>query len=285
MSALKDIRRRLHSTENIKKITDAMERVAAVHLRRAQAKAEQSRPYLLKLKKILENFGSCGIHHPLYEQRKAKKIALVVISADRGLCGAYNANIMLAADNFLKEHAPETVELILVGRKAIEYYKKKKWRIRFQFPSFDAKTSFHNIHLFSKRLVDWFLAKELDQIWLVYTQYISIAERKIAVEKFLNIEKEVSSQKPVKLSYIFEPDPQKVLAAIIPRYCDMRIQMALQEAYAAELSSRIMAMRSASKNSEDLIYQLTLTRNKIRQTEITKETIEISSGSESLFAN
>lgn len=279
MSALKEIRRRLRSVESIKKITKAMERVAAARLRRAQRQAEQSRPYFSRMKKILESFDSSTITHPLFEKREAKTIGLVVVSADRGLSGSYNTNILSAADAFLREHSSKNVELILVGRKAIEHYKNKNWKIRFQFPNWTKEISFHEIHLFTTQLVDWFLSKELDEVWLVYTRYISIMERSVAVEKFLNIGQEKKEKKNPTV-YTFEPNAQEVFALLIPRYCAVRIQTILHEARAAELAARVVAMQTASKNSQDLIDRLTLIRNKLRQREITRETIEIATGAQ-----
>lgn len=278
MTSLRDIRSHLRSIENIKKITDAMERVAAARLRRAQAQAEQARPYITKLKQIVETLGA-EFTHPLFEQREIKKTGLIVIAADKGLSGSYNTNILQAADKFLKNYHQENVELLLFGRKALDYYQRKKWPIRHQAVEWGGKISVHEIKVLSDHLVQWFLSGELDEIWLIYTHYITIMNKKIIVEKFLNIEKPPAGKKG-RENYIFEPIPEEILAELLPRYCGTRIQTALFEAYASELAARIMAMRSASKNSEDLIHRLTLKRNKVRQAAITKEMIEISAGAE-----
>lgn len=279
MSSLRDIRSHLRSIENIKKITDAMERVAAARLRRAQAQAEQSRPYISKLKQIVEQLAS-EFNHPLFKQREIKKTGLIVITADKGLSGSYNTSVLLAADQFLKKYTQDNIELILFGRKALDHYQRKKWPVRHQTVEWGGKISVHEIKLLSDHLVKWFLTGEFDEIWLIYTHYITIMNKKIVVEKFLNIEKPPAEKAGMDPNYIFEPDPEEILAGILPRYCGTRIQTALYEAYASELAARIMAMRSASKNSEDLISRLTLVRNKIRQGAITKEMIEISAGAE-----
>lgn len=282
MSTLRDIRNRLRSAENIKKITDAMERVAAARLRRAQAKAEQSRSYTSSLKEVLENLAAAESSHPLFEQRQVKKIGLVVITADRGLSGSYNTNLLSAADKFLKNYRADQIELIVLGRKAIDYYRRKNWQVRYQLAEWGGKITFHDIKVFSNQLVNWFLAGEFDEIWLIYTHYINIMNNKILVEKFLNIGKPTTEKPTAYLDYIFEPSLEEILAELLPRYCVTRIQSALNEAYASELASRIMAMRAASKNSEEMIDTLTLMRNKMRQRDITREMIEISSGAESL---
>lgn len=299
MSTLRDIRQRLRSIENIKKITDTMERVAAARLRTAQQKAEQSRPYISKMKDILQKVAVADITHPLFEQREVKKIGVVVIAADRGLSGSYNSTIFAETDAFLKRYAPGEVELFLFGRKAIDYYGKKQWKIRYQLSQWADHTSFHEVSLFSNQLVQAFLAHELDEVWLIYTQYINVMTRRIMVEKFLNIgksefEKKYEPKKAVRRSvedapapsrpkvngdYIFEPSANEVLGQILPRYCMTRIETALFESYASELGARIVAMQTASRNSEEMIAELTLVKNKTRQRDITREMIEITSGS------
>lgn len=284
MSSLRDIRRQLRSVENIKKITDTMERVAAARLRQAQISVEQSGPYIARLKEILERIAaSARLSHPLFEKRTAKKIGVVIVSADRGLSGSYNSTILQKADKFLEKMDPEQVELILLGRKGIEYFKKKKWKIRYQLPKWVDKRSLDDISRFSGQLVKWFLSKELDEVWIIYTHYISILKRKVIIEKFLNIgipQEENNENK--YFNYIFEPDLEAILDQILPMYCLTRVQTALYESYASELAARIVAMQTASKNSEEMITRLTLKKNKIRQAEITREMIEITSGAEGL---
>lgn len=282
MSNLKDIRRQLRSVENIKKITDTMERIALARLRSAQEKAEQSKPYLTKLKEILEHLlADSKPSHPLFEKRAAKRIGVVVVSADRGLSGSYNTNIFQASDRFLKKFNPDQIELILLGRKSIEYYKKRPWKIRDQIERWSEKSTFEVISKFTDKLIHWFSSKELDEVWLIYTQYISMMRRNVVVEKFLNIGNMDTSQTKT-VNYILEPDLEAILKQILPRYCSSRIQAVLHESYAAELAARVIAMQTASKNSEEMIINLTLTKNKIRQTDITREMLEITGGAEGL---
>lgn len=276
MSSLRDIRNRIRSVENIKKITQAMERVAAVHLRRAQKKAEQSAPYANKLKEILEKLASLHLDNPLFHQREVKKTALVIVSADKGLAGSYNSNLFQESDRFLKKYTPENLELILVGKKAVEYYRKKDWQIHLKIEDWGGKIALDQIKSFSSELVDLFVNGTFDEIWIIYTHYISIMKRSVATEKFLNIEKKQTLSRP--LNYIWEPCPHEILAEILPRYCLTQMIRILDEAYASELAARIVAMQAASKNSSEMIESLTLTKNKIRQRDITREMIEISSG-------
>lgn len=281
MSSLRDIRRRLRSTENIKKITDAMERVASARLRRAQAVAEDSRPYAKKMREMLNDLTSSPeMAHPLFVQREVSKSALIIVSADKGLSGSYNTNVLSTANNFLKQYTPENMSLFLFGKKAIEHYQRTKWPIDERFSGWTGKITRDEISRFSNQVIDHFLTQKYDEIWLIYTQFISIANRKVVLDKFLNIEKPESAEAPKHLNYIFEPSPSEILAEILRRYCATRIQEVLHEAYASELSARIMAMQMASKNSEDMIQTLTLHRNRVRQESITREMIEIASGTD-----
>lgn len=277
MTSLRDIRRRLRSVENIKKITDAMERVAAARLRRAQAKAQQSIPYVSRMKGILENLASTEYSHPLFEQREVKKTALVIISADKGLSGPYNTNILSAADKFLKKYDQTNIDVILFGKKAVEHYARKNWRIEREIINWGGIITFPEVIKISNYLVDSYLSGQYDEVWLLYTHYITVMNNEVILEKFLNIGKPKAEKKPLNTNYIFEPSPFAIYAEILPRYCSTKLQAALNDAYASELASRIVAMQTASKNSENMIVDLTLTRNKVRQEGITKEIIEISS--------
>ncbi len=274
MSTLRDIRRRLRSVENTKKITDAMERVAAAQLRRAQEKAEQSRPYILKMKEILDRLTLSEHNNPLFEQRVVKKRALIVISADRGLSGSYNSNLLSAADNFLKKQV-ENTELFLFGRKAIEHYKRGHWTVVEEFMGWGGKISLSEVKQFSDKLIDLFLTHSLDEVWVIYTQYVTLMNRRVVLEKLLNIAPHASEDNSTWINYIFEPNPEEILESMLPLYLATHLQAAFDEAYAAELAARIIAMQVASKNSQEMINDLTLIRNKVRQEGITKEIIEI----------
>lgn len=284
MASLKDIRKRLQTTENIKQITKAMEMIAAARLHRVNQKVQQAKPFSLKLQELLENLSISDLNHPLFEKRTGnKKIGLVVVAADRGLCGSYNNNILAASDQFLQTHSKEHVELILVGRKALEYYQIKGKRIKDSWSKWNDKLTAAQIKHFANQLVEWFLNRELDEIWIIYTHYVNTLIRQVRVEKFLNIEK--SQTKEIYKSstdYIFEPNQTEIYAALLPYYCLTKIQTVLNEAYASELSARVVSMKTATQNAEEMIYKLTLTRNKLRQANITREMLEITAGAESL---
>jgi len=273
MSSLRDIRRQIHSVENIQKITTAMERVAAVHLRRMQKKTEARAPYIAEIRKILDQVASGDIKHPLFEKRKVKKTGLVVIASDKGLAGSFNSAVFSYADNFLQKYVNDTIELILIGRKGIDHYIRRNWNIRLKLEGGGA-TTFIQIKELSDQLIRWFLDGCYDEVWIIYTQYISLTRKSIVAERFLPIGKPSG----VDQNYLFEPNVDEILADLLPRYSAACIQEAIGSSTAAELSARIVAMQTASKNSREMIGGLTLTKNKIRQRDITREMIEITSG-------
>lgn len=215
-----------------------------------------------------------------FEQRETKKVGLLVIGADMGLAGAYNKDIISATNRFLKKYDPSQVELMLVGRKMVEYYKRRQWPIRLKMIGWGEKTTKEQVRDLSGQMVDWFLKGEFDEIWFVYTHYITMTLRKVVVSKFLNIEEPSTEKKFVPINYIFEPSAEEIYGEILMRYCFTTVQNALHEGYASELAARIFAMKAASTNADDIIEKLTLVRNKVRQGSITREVIEITSGAE-----
>lgn len=283
MATLRDIRRKILSVGNIRKITQAMELVAASRLRKAQTKMESSYPYAQKLKETLDLLihASDELHHPLVTSRKIKKTGLVVIAGDRGLCGGYNQSVFTAAEKFLRNYEPSQVELIPVGRKTLDHFETKKWKIMARLGEWGGKLTYHQVEEFTKNLISFYLNGELDEIWLLYTHFINMSAREVRIEKLLNVD--VSKPTIQKTdNYIFEPDASAILAELLPHYCIAKMQSTLNDAYVAELAARISSMRVATKNAEELIERLTLIRNKVRQAGITRELIEITSGAENL---
>lgn len=286
MTTLRTIRRKIQSVSNIEKITKAMELVAASRLLKAQSKAESSRPYAIKLKEILNQLiiASDDFEHPFIMPRTVKKRGVIIIGADRGLCGSYNQNVFTAAEKFLRQYEEYQVELIPIGRKSVEYFSRKQWPILTEIAEWGGKITYSEIEAFTKLLINFYLQKELDEIWLVYTHFVNMATRQVRIEKFLSIDPEVASHSTdsTKTNYLFEPDAPTILAEALPQYCITKIQSALNDAYASELASRICSMRAATKNAGELIEKLILIRNKVRQSGITRELIEITSGAENV---
>lgn len=279
MATLKEIRNKLRSISNIQKITQAMEMVAASRLKRSQIKTEKGRPFLRKLKEIIENLlqSSSELTHPLIQQKsKDKKIGFVIVAGDRGLCGSYNNNIFTVASKFLEKIPQDKVELIIIGQKAVNHFNGKNWKIRDKVVDW-SKLSFEQIKELVNKLINYYLSEEFSEIWIVYTHFQNIMTHRVVVEKFLNIEIPQKSESKL-LSFIIEPTEQEVFTEVLPRYCISKFQLILNESFTSELSARIMAMRAATKNAEEMFDKLTLERNKLRQSGITKELIEITSG-------
>lgn|SRR5574341_70382 len=284
MESLKVIRRRIRSVTNTKQITKAMEMVAAARLRKAQAKLETSRPYADKMQEILENLSTVSgfVAHPLFEKREVRKTLLILITSDRGLCGSYNSNLINFTNSVLSQYSPEAVELGLIGRKGFDFYKRRSWPIRFNYLQAGGNISFLQIKEVTNLTVEQFLEGKIDEVFLINTKFLSLATRKIAFEKFLNIEKPAERKTPEVFDYIFEPAPAEIFDALVPRYCITKIQMAILESGTSEQAARMLAMQQATKNAEEMIEHLTLVRNKARQASITKEMLEIATGAEAL---
>lgn len=271
MVALNNIRNRLKGVENIKQIATSMEMLASARLRGAQDKAKKAQFYVARLREILVRLENAATDftHPLLERREVKTSGVVIVSSDRGLCGAYNSRIFAAADSILKDNS----QLILVGRKAIAYYQNKKYPIFGQWGGWSGKTTYSMIQNYTQELLDAFLTHKLDEVWLVYTQFHNLMNQEVAIEKFLPIiAPEASSQPP--LNYLFEPDLEQIYTELLPRYCTTKMETMLSQAHASELAARIFAMKTAAQNAEEMLDNLTLERNKVRQSTITRELLE-----------
>lgn len=278
MVALNNIRSRLKAVDNIKQITTSMEMVSSARLRKAQDRAKKAQFYVARMREILERLEASSIDykHPLFEKREVKKMGVVVVASDRGLCGSYNSRIFSSVDKLLRPGA----ELILLGRKAVQYYQGQQWPIRREWTGWSGKTNFLQIKEFTDSLLQDFLRGGLDAIWLVYTQFHHLMQRDVVVEQFLPIGKPRADKTHKPLNYIFEPDLPEVYEQILSRYCSTQIETMLDQAYASELAARIFAMKAASKNAEEMLEHLTLERNKVRQSNITRELLEITSSTQ-----
>lgn len=283
MPSLRDIRRRIRSVESTKQITKAMELVAAARLRRAQTRVESARPYGLKMQQMLESLAgaAAGLHHPLFEERQVKSTLLVVVSADRGLCGSYNSNILRAANRYLAEMPKDSVRLGLIGKKSVSFFKKRPYPIAFKIEQTGGKADLTLVRNLANDITAMFQNGEVDEVKLLYTKFISISSSKVMIERFLPIEKPGESN-GTNVDYIFEPDAGRIFGDLVPRYCLTKILMALLEAFASEFGQRMMAMGNATRNADEMIENLTLVRNKARQATITKELLDIVGGAEAL---
>jgi len=279
MASLRDIKKRLKAVANIQQITKAMELVAASRLHKAQEKALGSVVYSERLREILGNIVHVNKNHPYFVKRPVNRTGVIIITSDKGLCGSYNNALFRAADPFLSTIS--TPELVVLGRKGIDHYKSRKWKIRETVVGWGGKISREEIENLSHLLMNAFLHEELDEVWIIYTRYINLFTRKVVIEKMLPIDP-APKKEPFDLDYIFEPGTEEIYDDLIPRYFINEFKMAITQAYASELAARTCSMRQAIKNADEMKEKLTLTRNKIRQAGITAEMAEIASGAEGL---
>jgi len=276
-----DIRRRIRSVKNTQQITKAMKMVAAAKLRRAQERMFAARPYAGGLRQVLASVATrVDISaHPLLQTREPERnVVVVVVTADRGLCGAFNANVIRAAQNFIREHAFEGVELLTIGRKASDFFRRRPIPIRknvfvAQALSLDVAKEI------ADSLIKDFIDEKIDGVYVVYNEFKSLIAQHVRAERLLPIAREFEAD-PTRpaIDYLYEPGPEQILSDLLPKHIEFQLYRVLLESAAAEQGARMTAMEAATKNASDMINYLTLTYNRIRQAAITKEIIEIVSG-------
>ncbi|MGE5175953.1 MAG: ATP synthase F1 subunit gamma [Hyphomicrobiales bacterium] len=282
MATLRDIRRRIRSVRSTAQITKTMEMVSAAKLRRAQTAVESARPYATQLREVLANLAvaSGDAAHPAFVRREVKRRVVVLITSDRGLCGAFNANLIRTAELRTRD-LPEATELVLLGKKAVAYFRRRKIPIRLANAELGDAASWKYAEELSRDLVTRYVAGEFDEVELIYTHYKSALSRAIVQETYLPLGRE-SRAGAVKRDYLFEPGPEAILERIVPYTLAMRLYMALAESAASEHGARMVAMGSATKNANEMIQNLTLHMNRTRQATITREIVEIVAGAEAL---
>jgi F-type H+-transporting ATPase subunit gamma len=283
MSTLRVLRRRIRSVQNTQQITKAMEMVAAAKLRRAQAKAIAARPYAVKITEMLNNLAGAAteLDHPLFKAREVKNTALVLVTSDRGLCGAYNSNLLRAAEQRLRAAAAPT-SLVLVGKKGRDYFKRRRYPVIAVHTPLPTEASLEFARTLTEDLIARFLEGSVDRVEIMFTRFISALHRKVVVEPFLPVGASTSNAPGAGGGAIFEPDAESIFAELLPRYATAKLFAALADALASEHSARMIAMGSARKNAGELIDLLTLRRNRLRQAAITKELLDIVGGAEAL---
>jgi F-type H+-transporting ATPase subunit gamma len=280
MPALVDIRRRIRSVKSTQQITKAMKMVSAAKLRRAQDAMFAARPYARKMMEVLSSMAARAEEtaHPLLEQREGERILLVLVTADKGLCGGFNANILRTAVRFLEERDDKEIQLEPIGRKGRDFFKRRRWKIRHEHVGLFQKLTFGAAKEIAQDLIQAYTAHELDQVYVLYNEFKSVIQQRIVVERLLPIEKLALQPTEPAMDYIYEPKPADIFAAMLPRHVEIQVFRALLESAAAEHGARMSAMDAASNNASDMIDRLTLYMNKVRQAAITKEIIEVVSG-------
>lgn len=314
MANLKSIRDRIKSVKNTRKITEAMRLVATAKVRRAQEQVIATRPFADRLAQVLHGLQTRlkfeDIDLPLLQDRPVEKVALLVISGDRGLCGGYNGNVIRRAENRAKELAAANVEYtyVLVGRKAVQYFSRRDQPIDTKFTELEQIPTADEASQVADQLLSLFLSGTVDRVELVYTKFVSLVSSRPVIQTLLPLdpqgfeaeddeifrlitragridvarEKVAVEDRMLPKDMLFEQDPVQILDALLPLYFSNQILRALQEAAASELAARMTAMNNASDNASQLVKSLTLDYNKARQAAITQEILEIVGGAEAL---
>lgn len=282
MATAKEIRRRIRTVKNIQKITNAMKMVAAARLKKAQARAEAARPYAQKMKELMNSLSASTtqIWHPLLERREEKNSAFIIIGADRGLAGSYNANIMHHALREIGDRNPDSVRLILVGKKAVSFFKRRPYKIEATLENLALDAAFSDVRWLTARVRSMFERREVDAVYLVYARFVTAMKQVPTTVQLLPMEQAVGDTNGRECE--FEPEANELLAALLPRYLDTQVYQALIEAQASEQGARMSAMSAATNNASEMIETLTLAYNKARQAAITKELTEIVTCAEAL---
>ena len=283
MATLRDIRRRIRSVRSTAQITKTMEMVSASKLRRAQTTVESARPYATELRAVLANLSQASGEsmHPAFAKREVKNRAIILVTSDRGLCGAFNGNLIRTAEQRVSELGKPT-QWMLLGKKGYDYFRRRSAPMLAFRTDLGGKPDWKFAEEMSRLILSKVEAGELDEVDLVYTKFKSALTRSIAVEAYLPLGPDTGSGSASKRDYLYEPDPDTILAKILPYFLAMRLYMAMAESAASEHGARMVAMGSATKNANEMIQNLTLHMNRTRQATITREIVEIVAGAEAL---
>jgi F-type H+-transporting ATPase subunit gamma len=282
MPSLIDMRRRIRSVRNTQQITKAMKMISAARLRKAQERAFNARPYAGLVRETLINIASRagGVNHPLLTERPQQRITVLVLTGDRGLCGAFNTNILRASERFFIENSARQIEVVPVGRKGRDYLRRRASHIEQEYTGIYAKLAYTDAKEIAARLIADYSEGKTDAVYVIYNEFKSVISQKLTVAQLLPLKTPTVEQEPggTQIDYIYEQPPAEMLATLLPRYVEVQIFGALLESNAAEHAARMTAMDAATSAAGDMIDSLTLTMNRIRQAAITKEIIEIVSG-------
>lgn len=280
-----DLRRRIRSVKNIQQMTRAMKFVSASKLRRAQDRILAARPYADRMLQVLNSLVTRveAREHPLLVERPRQNVMLLVVTADKGLCGAFNSNIIKSATRFIRDEAVnQSLSLTIVGRKGVDWFRSRPWPIRHRFVNIMSRVDYKYAQEISQAIIDYYTGSELDAVHLVYNEFKSVIAQRVVVEPLLpirrldlNVKEEAD---PIYLDYLYEQPPATLFDRLLPKHVETQIFRAMLESEASEHGARMTAMDSASRNAKDMIEDLTLHVNRVRQAAITTEIIEIVSG-------
>lgn len=297
MPTLLDYRRRVRSVKNTQQITRAMKFVAAAKLRRAQEGVFHARPYAKEIRRVLQSAMQrvSEPQHSLLERRPEQRILVLVLTSDKGLAGAFNTNVLRKAAEYMRQLQGKDVQSIAVGRKGVEAFRRRKWKLAGEYLNVSTHVEFRHAEEISKRIAEMYSKHEVDAVYAVYNEFKSVMVQQLRLVKLLPLDpesfahtatekagdsgtKKESAELLETVDYIYEEPPEEIFAHLVPRYLETEIFRILLESAAAEHAARMTAMDAATTNAGELITELTLDMNRIRQASITKEIIEIVSG-------
>ena len=297
MANLQDLRRRVRSVRNMQKITKAMKMVAAARLRRAQDRVVAARPYANTMMRVLARLAerTGDFHHPLMDARGDEHLVIALVTADKGLCGGFNTNLIKAAQQFVREHPGKRVEIVTIGRKGRDFFRRRPVKIIGEYVNVTARTIDHeDAAAIARDLMAMYTAEDstIDKVYLIYNEFKSVLSQRVTTRQLLPIGAEAlgselaaeatSGEGQTAVDYLYEQPPARIFGDLLPRYVETQMFYALLESIASEHGARMTAMDSASKNAGEVIETLTLNMNRVRQASITREIIEVVSGAQAL---
>ena len=284
MPTLLDIRRRIRSVKNTQQITRAMKMVAAARLRRAQERVFNARPYANQMLTLLSSLAARTEQraHPLLAVRPVEKLLLVLVTGDKGLCGAFNANLIRSAQAYLEEHRDDKVSMIAVGRKGRDFFRRRPVDILAESVGIFSRLEFNHARAIAQQIIDFYSSGAVDAVDFIYNESKTILTQRLTRERYLPVKPLEPAKGEALVDYIYEAPAEEIFAVLLPRYVEMEVYRALLESGAAELAARMTAMDAATSNAAEMIDSLTLHLNRVRQAAITREIIEVVSGAAAL---
>jgi F-type H+-transporting ATPase subunit gamma len=289
MPSLIDIRRRIRAVKSTQQITKAMKMVAASRLRKSQEAIFNARPFALQLSRVLNSLATRvdPSVHPLLAHGDGGEDAptlLVVITADKGMAGSFNANIIRAAATFVAERPGRPLKLVLVGRKGADFFRRRGFPVLYEVVNIFTRLDYNDARIVAKVAMDAFAAGEVERVFVAYNEFKSVLQQRVVIQPLLPIPRAdlAEGDATARVDYIYEPSPQAIFESLLPRHVEFQVYRALLESVAAENAAKMVAMDNATKNSAEVIDSLTLYLNKLRQAAITREIIEVVSGAEAL---
>jgi len=289
MPSLRSIRGRIKSVKNTRQITKAMEMVASAKMRKAQARVRDTRPYAEKIRELLYRLSAIEAHRPniFFQVRPVKTIGIILIATDRGLCGPINSNVFKQVNRFMAERPGVNFEFVVVGKKGQDFVRRGGLKAVGSVTGVKDKGQIEEILPATQVAIEEFTKGQWEEVWVFYTEFISTLTQKPRSQQLLPILPETEADGTKKPSpfigeYLYEPDTAEILEVLIPRYFETVVFQRVMENFASEYSARMMAMRNATSNAKEVIYQMTLVYNKLRQAAITREISEIASGADAV---